>query len=107
MHGPLGVVYARLGRNEDAIREGRACVELCPISKDALMCPWALYDLISIYVIVGDLDAAIEQVEYVLSVPGWLTVKWLELDPFMAPFRDDPRIRRLIREYAPDPGDGP
>jgi tetratricopeptide (TPR) repeat protein len=100
VRGPLGIVYAHLGRREDAIREGRTSVELCPVSKDALVCPWAVLDLAGIYAIVGEYDAAIDQAEYLLSIPSAVTVKWFELDPRADPFRSNPRMQVLMREYS-------
>ena len=38
-HAQLGLIYAALGRKEDAIREGKRAVELLPESKDAFEGP--------------------------------------------------------------------
>ena len=63
----LGMVYARLGRKDDAIREGKKGVDLCPISKDALDGPRRLKELAEIYVVVGEYDAALDEIEYLLE----------------------------------------
>jgi len=100
VHSSLGAVYARLGRKEDAIREGKRGAELCPVSKDALLCPWTIFDLARIYAMVGEHEAAIEQVEYLLSIPGLVTMKWYELDRVWAPLHDHPGMRRLMELYG-------
>jgi len=94
----LGVVYARLGLKVEAIREGEKGVELCPVTKDALLCPWTIFDLARIYTLVGEYDAAIEQIEYLLSIPNLVTAKWLGPDPVWEPLRDTPSFQRLISE---------
>ncbi len=92
----LGVAYAGLGRKEDAIREGKKGVELLPVTKDA----WGGLDrveaLANIYVMVGEFDAAIDQLEFLLSRPGELSIPLLRLDPAWAPLRDHPRFKKLV-----------
>ena len=39
-HANLGVIYAGLGRVEDAVREGQLAIEALPVSKDAFWGPW-------------------------------------------------------------------
>ena len=60
IHSSLGIVYAALGRNEEAIREGKLGVELFPVSKDALIGPYRVEDLALIYVLVGEHDAVMD-----------------------------------------------
>ncbi|MBI5867118.1 MAG: tetratricopeptide repeat protein [candidate division Zixibacteria bacterium] len=52
IHSALGIVYAGLGRKEDAIREGKKGLELYPISKDAYAGSDRINDLASIYILV-------------------------------------------------------
>ncbi|UCC84454.1 MAG: hypothetical protein JSW46_05855, partial [Gemmatimonadota bacterium] len=69
--------YAGLGRKTEAIEEGRRATELMPLSRDAMNGSHRLIDLAEIYSMVGELDAAIEVLEEVLSVPSWMTVQRL------------------------------
>ncbi len=98
----LGIAYAGLGRKEDAIREGRRAVELCPVSKDALQGPGVVWNLAVIYTMVGEYDAALEEIEYLFSVPSYMSVPWLRLDPSWDPLRDHPRFEALLEKYAID-----
>jgi len=99
-HSALGIAYAGLGRKEDAIREGKRGVELYPVSKDALMGPKRVRDLAEIYTMVGEYDAALDEIEYVLSIPSWWSVQDLRLDPIWDPLRDHPRYQALLEKYA-------
>jgi hypothetical protein len=49
-------------------------------------------DLARIYVMVGEYDAAIDQLEFLLSRPGELSIPLLRLDPAWDPLRDQPRF---------------
>ncbi len=96
-HSSLGIAYAGLGRKEDAIREGKLAVELLPVGKDAMRGPDRLENLARIYVIVGEYTAAVDQLEYLLSIPGPLSIPLLRLDPAWDPLRNHPRFQKLLR----------
>jgi len=95
-HSSLGIVYAGLGRKEDALREGKLGVKLLPVTKDAWASTYRVEDLARIYVMVGKFDAAIDQLEFLLSVPGEMSIPFLRLDPAWDPLRDHPRFKKLI-----------
>jgi len=97
-HSSLGIAYAGLGRKEDAVREGKLAVEILPVSKEAMRGPYRLEDLARIYVMVGEHDKAIAQLEYLLSIPGPLSVPLIQLDPAWDPLRNHPRFRKLVAE---------
>ncbi|UCC98765.1 MAG: hypothetical protein JSW66_02500, partial [Phycisphaerales bacterium] len=92
----LGIAYAGLGRKEDAIREGKLAVELLPLSKEAYGGTFRVESLARIYVMVGDFDAAIDQLELLLSIPARMSIPLLRLDPAWDPLRDHPRFQRLL-----------
>jgi len=87
--------YAGLGRKEEALREAKRAVELLPISKDALLGADIEIDRAAVEARVGETDAAIEHIRYLLSIPCDLSPALLRIDPRWAPLRDDPRFRRL------------
>ena len=97
-HSSLGVVYAGLGRREDAIREGELAIELLPIDKDALIGPYRIADIAQIYTMVGEYDLAINRLEHLLSIPSRLSIPLLRLDPTWAPLRDHPRFKKLVED---------
>jgi serine/threonine-protein kinase len=95
-HNALGFIYAQLGRKVEAIREGQRAVELLPVSKDALLGPKVVDNLAQIYMIVGEPDAAIHRLEYLLSIPSLVSVGLLQADPLWDPLRRNPRFQRLL-----------
>jgi serine/threonine-protein kinase len=95
-HSSLGIAYAGLGRKEDALREGKLAVELLPVSKGAWRGLHRVEALAKIYVMVGEYDLAIEQLEYLLSIPGELSIPLLRLDPTWDTLRDHSRFKKLI-----------
>ena len=108
VHGYLGIAAALLGRNEEAVREGRIAADLNPVSRDATEGPRSAAQLAAIYVLVGDRDAALERLRYLTNVPSthWrpgpsiVTAAVLRLDPLYDPLRSDPRFDALVRDAA-------
>jgi TolB-like protein/tetratricopeptide (TPR) repeat protein len=99
-HNLLGLAYAGLGRKEDAVREGKLAVELYPVSKDAMDGPDYVYNLAEIYVMVGEQDAALDQIEYLLSIPYEFSVPLLQIDPTWEPLRGHPRYQKLLKKHS-------
>jgi eukaryotic-like serine/threonine-protein kinase len=95
-HSQLGIAYAGLGRRGEAIPEGKRAVELLPISKDAFEGHDYVQNLAQIYVMVGDYDSAIDQLEYLLSIPSDISIPYLRIDPTWAPLRNHPRFQKLL-----------
>jgi len=97
-HSSLGIAYAGLGRKEDAIREGKLAVELLPVTKEAWKGLYRIEDLAHIYVMVDEYDLAIDQLEFLLSRPGEMSIPLLRLDPAWNPLRDHPRFKKLLEQ---------
>ncbi len=95
----LGLAYAGLGRNDDAIREGERSVSLYPMSLDAWWATLYIEELARILVMVGDYSAAIEKLEFILSKPVPGALPHLKLDPIWDPLRDLPRFQELLKKY--------
>ena len=74
-------------------------MELYPVSKDKLDGPNVVQDLAVIYTMVGEHDSALDEIEYLLSIPSYCSVQDLRLDPIWDPLRDHPRFQRILREY--------
>jgi TolB-like protein/tetratricopeptide (TPR) repeat protein/tRNA A-37 threonylcarbamoyl transferase component Bud32 len=96
LHTFLGLMFAYLGRTAEAIREGERGLAMLPISKDANNGPYMQHQLVRIYLIVGDNEKALDQLEPLLRVPYNLSPGWLRIDPNFAPLRGNPRFERLI-----------
>ncbi|MDH4258346.1 MAG: tetratricopeptide repeat protein, partial [Candidatus Aminicenantes bacterium] len=98
----LGRSYAYLGRKEEAIREANLAVNLEPVSKDAMAGPGYVMGLAEILIIVGEYDKAIEQLEYLMSIPAGqdLSLNMLQLSPWYDPIREHPRFKRLVETHS-------
>ncbi len=99
-HSSLGVTYAGLGRKNEAIKEGKEAIRLLPMSKDALYGIPYVEDLAIIYTMLGDFDRALDQVEYLFSVPSWISPAYLEMDIRFAPLKSYPKYKDLVTKYA-------
>ncbi len=82
------------------MRQGKLAVELFPISMDALDGPDFIENLALIYTMVGEPDAALDQIEQLLSIPSNFSVGWLELHPEWDPLRKHPRYREIVEKYS-------
>ncbi|CAN5784686.1 serine/threonine-protein kinase [soil metagenome] len=95
IHGYLGMAYAGLGRREEAMHSARRAIEIVPLSRDALSAPEWLINLARVHTMLGERDAAIDQLAFVLTIPAWVSPAMMGLDPTWKPLRDHPRFRRL------------
>ena len=49
-----------------------------------------------IYLLVGEPEKALDQLESLLKIPYTLSPGWLKIDPTFAPLRGNPRFERLV-----------
>jgi TolB-like protein/predicted Zn-dependent protease len=100
LHAKLGVVYAGLGRAEDAIRAGRTAMELLPESRDAFDGPMWTKMMAEIYANVGRADDAVALLDHLLTIPSSLSVRMLQVDPSWDAVREDPRFKALLAKHG-------
>jgi len=101
IHSTLGLVYAALGRKEDALREGSLAMEMYPVSLDALGGPAFVANFAEILVRVGEYEDALDKIDYLLSIPQlYLSVVSLQSDPTWKPLYDLPRFKQLLKKYS-------
>lgn len=96
LRSALGIAYAGLGRRQEAVHEAEQAVALLPISKEALRGQFCVLELARVYTMVGEYDAAVDRLQYLLSIPAHLTPAWLRIDPTWDPLRGHPRFERLV-----------
>lgn len=100
-HSSLGIALALLGQHEEAIRAGKRAIELFPLSADAIYAQMGQQDLAHIYLLSGEYKSACDQLELLLSIPGWISIPLLESDPRWATLRNQPCYRELLTKFDP------
>jgi len=96
----LGVAYAGLGQKEKAIREGKKAVELLPVARDAFYGIPPVGDLAFIYALCGETEVALDRLDYLLSIPSWISVAWIRMDPQWDLIRNEPGFAKLVEKYS-------
>ena len=91
-----GLTLAYLGRKAEAIREGERGLASQPVAKDGIHGPVNQAMLANIYLLVGEPEKAIDQLESLIEVPCDISTGLLRLDPTFAPLRGHPRFERLV-----------
>jgi serine/threonine-protein kinase len=95
-HALIGLIYAGLGRKDEAIREGNRALELLPESKDAMDAPVLELAMARIYAITGEHEKAIDLLQHSLQTPAGLTVHEIRLDPTWDVLREHPRLKARL-----------
>ena len=97
-HILLGLALAYLGRGEEAIREGQRGVEILPITRDAVTGAYFLHQLVRIYILAGQPEKALDNLERLLQIPYYLSPAWLTIDPNFDSLRQNPRFQKLVAQ---------
>ncbi len=104
----LGLLYAYLGRKDEAIRAGRRASELQPESTDAYGGPHYASILALIYAQTGETDAALDLIERLLQTPGpvfyyeaSMTLAELRLRWQWDPLRGNARFEKILATPEP------
>jgi len=100
MLSSLGIAYAGLGFIDQAINTGNKAVKLLPIDKEAYKGVFLANDLALIHVMLGQYDKALEQIDYLLSIPGSLSTKILELDPRWSPLKKQSELKKILEKHT-------
>ena len=96
LYGALGLAYAGLGRNADAVSFGLRGVELLPVEKEAWRGSSRLIELAHIYAQTGDQEKAMDVLERLLSIPAEISRTTLKTQPRWNPLRSNKRFQQLI-----------
>ncbi len=100
LYSDLGPELAHLGRRNEALAAAHRAVELMPTTKDAEAAVRPGDNLARVLVLLGDFDAAFEEVARRLEVePGLLTVPWIRLDPRWRKLAEHPEFEQFARRF--------
>jgi TolB-like protein/Tfp pilus assembly protein PilF len=97
----LAQVDAGLGQKDLAIREAQHAIDLMPVSKDIYDGALVLEGLAQVYTWSGDRERAIELVQKLLTMPGYINYSRLKLHPLWSPLRGDPRFEKIVASLEP------
>jgi TolB-like protein len=107
-HAQLGLLYAFMGRKEDALREGQRAVELKPVTRDVIEGAIAQVFQALIFARTGETDRAISAIERLLTTPfavdysdDSITISDLRTRWEWDPLRNDPRFQKILA--GPEP----
>ncbi len=92
----LGLALAYTGKKDDAVREGERGAALSPLGAGSFSGSYIQHQLARIYILVGELEKALDKLEPLLGVPYYLSPAWLQIDPNFDPLRSNPRFQRLV-----------
>ncbi|MGI8957501.1 MAG: TPR end-of-group domain-containing protein [Chthoniobacterales bacterium] len=90
------MIYAGLGRCDEASAEGKCAVELLPESKDVFDGPILAVSRARIAVRRGDHASALSRLARSLQIKAGITLAELRHDPTWDPLRSDPQFQRPI-----------
>jgi TolB-like protein/tRNA A-37 threonylcarbamoyl transferase component Bud32/Flp pilus assembly protein TadD len=96
--GAIGMVYAALGRRDEAISAGKRAMELH--AHDLLQVAGREWELTQSCIRLGEHDAALDHIEHLLSIPSLVSARYLEITPMVDPLRDHPRFKKLLSKYS-------
>ena len=97
----LGLIYARIGKKQEAIDAGKKSVAILPISKDAFFGPNHEKGLATIYAITGEKNKALEMIEYLSVIPNGFHYGELLADPDFDLLRKEGRFQNVLSKLEP------
>jgi TolB-like protein len=99
-HSTLGKCYGLIGNNREAIACGKHAIDLKPVKVDYFQGISAEQGLMEIYLITGNHDLALGSIEYLLSVPSWLSAGSLIADPLFDNIRNLPEFQKILKNVS-------
>jgi hypothetical protein len=71
---------------------------MSPTSGNAFTGPYLQHQLARIYILLGQPDQALDQLEPLMTIPYYLSPGWLRIDPAFDPLRKNLRFQKLLEE---------
>jgi tetratricopeptide (TPR) repeat protein len=96
IYATLGKRHALIGNVKDAISCGMKALNIRPIKADAYLGPSLEQDLMEIYILTNNYNLALDKMEYLLSIPSWLGIGCLSINPLYDKLRSLPRFQKIV-----------
>ena len=96
LYSALGLAYAGLGRNAEAVTAGLRGVDMLPVEKEAWRGSFRLTDLAQIYAMTGEQDKAVDVLQRLLSIPAEISRVSLKMEPRWKPLHGNKRFQQLV-----------
>ena len=96
LYSSLGIVYAGLGMNKEAMVAGNKALAIMNISVDAPRGFFRELDIARIQLMIGNYNKAIAKLEFLLQQNGFISVERLKKDPFWDQLRNMDAFKALI-----------
>ncbi|MCP4580588.1 MAG: protein kinase [candidate division Zixibacteria bacterium] len=96
LHSQMGLAYAGLGNKKPAIEHGTKATSLLTPANEAIYSLFFLVNLAEIFVLVGEYERAVEQLEFSLNIPGFVSAPYLNRDPVWDPIRENSHFKQLL-----------
>jgi serine/threonine-protein kinase len=91
-HSKLGLAYAGINMNQEAIKHGQIALELSRQKEDSLFKPFLYYYMIQIYTITGDNASALSMINDLMNIKSLFTSESIRLDPDLKHLLDKPGL---------------
>ncbi len=94
----IGIAYAGLKSKSKAIEAGEKALKLT--EDNALKESDRKRDLAQIYVMLGDFDSSLKQIDDLLKNPSCFSLKLMQLDPVWKPLIYQPGFQKILTGYS-------
>jgi TolB-like protein len=95
----LARAFARKGLKEKALNVVDYVNNLANMEQDILVGTIWKYYLMEIYISLGEYELGMNLVDYLLSVPSWMTIDILKIEPKFDQIRNLPRYKEILSKY--------
>ena len=97
IYSSLGQAYGYAGKYDAAIAAAIRSTELMPLSKDAFVDGVRMQETLAyVYILCEKYDLAMDKIEYLLTIPGYLSVPYLKNEPYYDKLRNLPRFKKIL-----------
>ncbi len=96
----LGMAYAGMNNINKALEMADKASGMLEEDPNGFLGPFIMEDIAWIQARTGNSRKALKIIDKLLSEPGPLTVKLLEMDPKWLPLKNYPKFKRIIRHYS-------